>query len=207
MSEHDAAGRSAATEQELAQADARETQELILLAGESARDANTYLGTVREVASGAAADTAIPVLLLATSQLLLAGSRLGAIQDIVLRERFEPDPGPEPDLDPLHSSLANLFEGLDDYADVVDPVTAAELTRGSLSNDIVEIAAALDHGLKHFTEGRPIEALWWWQFSYLSTWGDRAASSLRVLQSVLSHLRLDADQETVAEAEFDALHP
>ncbi len=184
-----------------------EQQELLLLAADSARDARTYLGTVRQVASGAAADTAIPVLLLATSQLLLAGSRLGAIQDIVLVERYEPDPGPDPDLDPLLDGLANLLEGLDDYADVVDPVTAAELTRGSLSNDIVEIAAALSHGLEHYDAGRHIEALWWWQFSYLSTWGDRAASSLRVLQSVLAHLRLDVDEEIVGEAEFDALHP
>ena len=198
---------SSMSEPEVAAARAREGQELILLAGESARDAQIYLGTVREVASGAAAETAIPVLLLATSQLLLAGSRLGAIQDIVLRERFEPDPGPEQDLNPLHASLANLFEGLDDYADVVDPVTDASLTRGSLSNDIVEIVAALDHGLQHFDEGRFVEALWWWQFSYLSTWGDRAASSLRVLQSVLAHLRLDVDEDTVADAEFDALHP
>jgi hypothetical protein len=184
-----------------------EQQELLLLAADSARDARTYLGTVRQVASGAAADTAIPVLLLATSQLLLAGSRLGAIQDIVLVERYEPDPGPDPDLDPLLDGLANLLEGLDDYADVVDPVTAAELTRGSLSNDIVEIAAALSHGLEHYDAGRHIESLWWWQFSYLSTWGDRAASSLRVLQSVLAHLRLDVDEEIVGEAEFDALHP
>jgi len=28
-----------------------------------------------------------------------------------------------------------------------------------------------------------------------------------VLQSVLAHLRLDADEETVSSAEFDALHP
>ncbi len=181
--------------------------ELIMLAQESARDARIYLNTVTEVASGAAADTAIPVLLLATSQLLLAGSRLGAIQDIVLVERFEPDTGPDEDVDPLRANLANLFDGIDDYADVVDPVTAAELTRGSLSNDITDIVVSLTHGLRHFQAGRRIEALWWWQFSYLSTWGERAASSLRVLQSVLSHLRLDADQELVADAEFDALHP
>ncbi|MGI8718178.1 MAG: DUF5063 domain-containing protein [Lapillicoccus sp.] len=181
--------------------------ELIMLAEESARDARIYLNTVTEVASGAAADTAIPVLLLATSQLLLTGSRLGAIQDIVLVERFEPDTGPDEDVDPLRANLANLFDGIDDYADVVDPVTAAELTRGSLSNDITDIVVSLTHGLRHFQAGRRIEALWWWQFSYLSTWGERAASSLRVLQSVLSHLRLDADQELVADAEFDALHP
>jgi len=184
-----------------------ERAELVALASESARDARTYLTTVTEVASGQVADTAIPLLLLATAQLLLTGSRLGAIQDVVLVERFESDPGPDPDLDPLRASLSNLLEGLDDYADVVDPVTRAELTRGSLSNDIVDIIAALSHGLTHYDSGRPVEALWWWQFSYLSTWGDRAASSLRVLQSVLAHLRLDADDEVVAEAEFDALHP
>ncbi len=187
--------------------DDTERVELTLLAAESARDARSYLSTVTEVASGQAAETAIPLLLLATAQLLLTGSRLGAIQDVVPLERFESDPGPDPDLDPLRDSLANLLEGLDEYADVVDPVTRVELTRGSLSNDIVEIVAALTHGLSHYDEGRPVEALWWWQFSYLSTWGDRAASSLRVLQSVLAHLRLDADEETVASAEFDALHP
>jgi len=34
----------------------------------------------------------------------------------------------------------------------------------------------------------------------------RAASALRVLQSMLGHLRLDVDAETVADAEFEALH-
>lgn len=187
--------------------DQLEQLELLAIATDSAADARAYLATVTAVASGEASDTAIPVLLLATSQLLLTGARLGAIQDIVLEERFEPDPGPDPDLDPLRAELGALFEGLDDYADVVDPVTQVELTRGSLSNDIVFIAAALSHGLSHYDEGRIVEALWWWQFSYLSAWGDRAAASLRVLQSVLSHLRLDADEEVVLDAEFDALHP
>ena len=133
--------------------DDTERAELTLLAAESARDARTYLSTVTEVASGQAAETAIPLLLLATAQLLLTGSRLGAIQDVVPLERFESDPGPDPDLDPLRDSLANLLEGLDEYADVVDPVTRVELTRGSLSNDIVEIIAALTHGLSHYDEG------------------------------------------------------
>jgi hypothetical protein len=105
------------------------------------------------------------------------------------------------------TTLANLFEGIDDYADVVDPLTTVELTRGSLSNDITEIYLALSHGLSHYDAGRRVEALWWWQFSYLSTWGDRAAASLRVIQSILAHLRLDADADVVADAEFDALHP
>ncbi len=177
------------------------------LAADSALQARTYLNAVSEVASGSSPEIAIPILLLATSQLLVMGSRLGAIQDVVLDERFEADPGPDADVEPLRDNLANLFDGLDDYADVVDPVTRAELTKGSLSDDIAEISLALLHGLSHFDAGRQVEALWWWQFSYLSAWGERAAASLRVLQSILGHLRLDADEELVADAEFDALHP
>ncbi len=190
-----------------AELSSEEALELALLAEDSAEQARDYLTTVTEVASGSNPDTAIPILLLATSQLLLAGSRLGAIQDVVLDERFEPDPGPDADVEPLRDNLANLFEGIDEYADVVDPVTHAELTKGALSNDVTEICLALAHGLSHFDAGRRVEALWWWQFSYLSTWGERAAASLRVLQSILAHLRLDADDEVVADAEFDALHP
>ena len=144
--------------------------------------------------------------LLALSQVLVMGARLGAIQDILPAERFEADTV-DPELDPLRTGVANLFEGLDEYADLVDPVTSTELATGSLSNDVAVVASALAHGLQHFDAGRVSEALWWWQFSYLSDWGERAASALRVLQSLLGHIRLDADVETVADAEFDALHP
>lgn len=181
--------------------------QLRALAEESALQMRAYVTAVREVASGDEPEIALPVLLLATSQVLFAGARLGAVQDVVLEERFEPDPGPDADIDPLRDNLANLLEGIDDYADVVDPLTAAELTKGSLSGDIAEITVALQHGLTHYDAGRVAEALWWWQFSYLSTWGERAAASLRVLQSILAHLRLDTDDEVVAEAEFHALHP
>lgn len=184
-----------------------EFDELQALSDTTAADATQFLATVRDVAAGESPESAIALLLLATSEILVAGSRLGAIGDVVPLDRFEIDPGPETDPDPIRDALANLLEGLDEYADVVDPLTAAELTRGALSNDFADIVAALDHGLAHHAAGRSIEALWWWQFSYLSTWGDRAASALRVLQSVLAHLRLDADDETVAEAEFEALHP
>jgi hypothetical protein len=80
--------------------DATEREELRAIAAESAADARNYITTVTEVASGQVADTALPLLLLATAQLLLTGSRLGAIQDVVPVERFEPDPGPDPDVDP-----------------------------------------------------------------------------------------------------------
>ena len=158
------------------------------------------------MATGPSPDIAIPVLLLALSQRLLAGARLGAITDIVPSERFEPDAGPDPDVDPVRASLANVFDGLDEYADVVDPLTNGEVVRGALSDDLADVAADLAHGLRHYRSGRVDEALWWWQFSYLSTWGVRATTALRVLQSMLGHLRLDVDADTVADAEFEALH-
>ncbi|MBE3075801.1 MAG: DUF5063 domain-containing protein [Actinobacteria bacterium] len=180
--------------------------ELTSLGEDSARDARAYLSSVTEVASGASPDTAIPILLLAVSQVLVAGARLGAITDVMPDERFEADPGPDADVDPVRQGLVILFNGLDEYVHVVDPLVSAEVATGSLSNDLAEVAAALAHGLQHFESGRVSEALWWWQFSYLSSWGDSATRALRVLQAVLGHIRLDADSEAVAEAEFDALH-
>jgi len=182
------------------------SDDLTLLGEESARDARAYLDTVTEVASGAQPDTAIPLLLLAVSQVLVAGARLGAIVDVVPDERFEADPGPDADVDPVRQGLVNLFDGLDDYVHVVDPLVGVAVAKGSLSNDLAEVAAALAHGLQHYRSGRVSEALWWWQFSYLSSWGDSAARALTVLQAVLGHIRLDADDDAVSEAEFDALH-
>ena len=183
-----------------------EQRELRALADETAADALAYLDALTEVAAGSSPDTAIPVLLLALSQTSVAGARLGAISDVVPSERFEPDAGPDPDVDPVRQNLANLFEGLDDYADVVDPLTDHEVVRASLVDDLSDVASALAHGLKHYRAGRVDEALWWWQYSYLSEWGVRATSALRVLQTVLAHVRLDADPDTVADAEFEALH-
>ncbi|MFV0464005.1 MAG: DUF5063 domain-containing protein [Nostocoides sp.] len=181
--------------------------QLGVLADDSATAARTFLDTVKSLAAGDAPDQSLAVGLLALSQILVMGARLGAMEDIVPDERFEADTGPDPDVDALRDSLANLLDGLDEYADVADPLTDPELTTGSISNDLALISAALLHGLGHHEAGRPVEALWWWQFSYLSDWGERAAAALRVLQSLLAHIRLDADPDIVAEAEFDALHP
>jgi len=180
--------------------------ELLLLAEETAREARDYLTVVRGVSTGESPDQAIPLLLLATSQILVTGARLGAIQDVVPTEQFEADLGSDFDVDDLREGLAALLSGIDDYADLIDPLTTAEVTRSLLSGELAEVAAALVHGLRHYADGRVSEALWWWQFSYLSDWGSRAASALRALQSILAHIRLDADEDTVAEAEFDALH-
>ena len=184
-----------------------ERGELSRLAADTATDVRSFIEAVTTVASGTSPDVALPIVLLALSQVLASGARLGAIADVVPSERFEPDSGPEPDVDPLRVALANAFDGLDDYADVVDPVLSADVVRGSLSGDVAAVASDLAHGMRHFESGRVDEALWWWQFSYLSSWGSPAASALRVVLSILAHLRLDADDEVVADAEFDALHP
>jgi hypothetical protein len=183
-----------------------EVEDLSGLADLTAAEASAFLTSVTEVASGSSPDTALPLLTLALSQVLVAGARLGAVEDVLPEERFEPDAADD-DADPLRTGLANVFAGIDDYVYVIDPITSSERADGSITNDLVDVAVALSHGLKHYATGRKLEALWWWQFSYLSDWGDRALTSLRALQSILAHLRLDADEETVGEAEFDALHP
>lgn len=177
------------------------------LADLSAQEARTFLETMTEIAAGDSPEAALSLALLAISQILVTGARLGAVEDVIPSERYEPDGGPDTDLSGLRAGIANTFEGLDEYADLVDPVTSADVTSGSLSNDIAIVAAALDHGLRHYDAGRVLEALWWWQFSYLSDWGERGAMALRVVHGLLSHVRLDADEDLVAEAEFDALHP
>ncbi len=170
-----------------------------------AGQARAYLATVREVASGSNPEAAIALLLLAVSDVLAAGARLGAMMDVVPAERFEPDAGPDADVDPLRAGLANTLEGLDSYAEVVDPVLGVEVGEASLSGDLATIAQALEQGLRHLEAGSLAEALWWWQFSYLSVWGERASSALRVLQTLLAHLRLDVDDDVATEAEYDAL--
>ena len=87
------------------------SEELMILGEESARDARAYLSAVTEVASGSSPDTAIPVLLLAVSQVLVAGARLGAITDVVPDERFEADPGPDVDVDSVRQGLARSVRG------------------------------------------------------------------------------------------------
>ncbi|WP_444664422.1 DUF5063 domain-containing protein [Cellulomonas sp. CW35] len=172
-----------------------------------ATESRSYLTTVTEVAAGANPEAGLPLLLLAVSDLLAVGARLGATTDVVPVERFEPDVGPDPDVEPLRAGLANAFEGIDEYVEVVDPLLGAEVAAATVSGDLVAIAGAVVQGLRHHERGGVLEALWWWQFSYLSDWGERASSTLRTLQVTLAHLRLDVDDDVATEAEYDALQP
>src|SRR5690554_3076366 len=183
-----------------------EAADLQALAGATAAEAERFLETVTLVAAGTNPDAAISLLLLAVSDISAAGARLGAVVDVVPAQRFEPDTGSEPDTDPLRLGLANALEGVDEYREVPDPLIDSVSVTATLSGDIADIALALRRGLQHHRAGDLTEALWWWQFSYLSDWGERAASALRVLLSLLGHLRLDVAADVAADAEFDALH-
>lgn len=157
----------------------------------------SFLIALQAIARGEApGGQAIALLLLEVSQVLLAGGRLGVHEDFQPVEEYEPDAGPDPDLDALRLRLAVLLEGVDAYTEVFDPyVDPPELVSGLLSDDLTSMAASLAHGLRHFKAGRVAEALWWWQFSYVASWGGEASAALRALQSVVSHDRLDADFE------------
>jgi Domain of unknown function (DUF5063) len=153
----------------------------------------SFLLALRAIAREGDRGTAVPLLLLEVSQLLLAGARLGVQVDFVPREEFEPDAGPDPDLDIIRLRLAALLEGVDDFTEVFDPyIDPPELVSSRLSDDLADIAASVAHGLQHYRAGSTEEALWWWQFSYVSSWGAEASAALRALQSVIAHDRLDA---------------
>src|SRR5699024_10460371 len=145
-----------------------EAAEFRVLAAAMAVESQRYLTTVREVAAGANPDAVVALLLLAVSDIASAGARLGAIVDVVPQERFEPDDGAEPDADALRMGLANVLDGVDEYREVSDPLLAPQTVTGSLSADLGEIATSLSRGLQHHRAGHEVEALWWWQFSYLS---------------------------------------
>lgn len=167
--------------------------ELQELAQGIADQSASFLIALRAIALEGDRGTAVPLLLLEVSQLLLAGARLGVQVDFVPREEFEPDAGPDPDLDIMRERLAVLLEGVDDFTEVFDPyIDPPELVSSRLSDDLADIAASVAHGLQHFRAGSADEALWWWQFSYVSSWGTEASASLRALQSVIAHDRLDA---------------
>jgi hypothetical protein len=152
----------------------------------------SFLVAVTEVAKGDEPESAIPFLLLEVSQLMLAGGRLGAHEDFVPEERYEPDVGPDADVDGLRENLARLLEPVDVYSEVFDPYEPRKApVPARLSDDLADVVADLRHGMAHYRAGRVTEALWWWQFSYFSNWGATASAVLRALQSVVTHIRLD----------------
>jgi len=153
----------------------------------------SFLIALKAVAAEGNPGTGISLLLLEISQLLLAGARLGAQIDFTPTTDYQPDAGPDPDLDELRLRLARLFGGVDTYSFVFDPYDPEQVD-SLLSDDLTQIAADLENGLRHFSLlGDTAEALWWWQFSYVSSWGNLAGAVLNALLSIVAHDRLDVE--------------
>ena len=164
----------------------------------------SFLLALRAIAEENDGGRAVSLLLLEISQVLLAGARLGAQRDFTPVQEYQPDVGPEPDLDLMRLRLAEMLDNVDTYSFVFDPYVP-EVVESQLSDDLTSIATDLDTGLRHYREGNVLEALWWWQFSYVSSWGNLAGAALNALLSVVSHDRLDvevdldSDQVVLAE--------
>ncbi|MDN3294418.1 DUF5063 domain-containing protein [Streptomyces ficellus] len=164
----------------------------------------SFLVATTEVAKGDEPDSAIPFLLLEVSQLLLTGGRLGAHEDIIPEERYEPDTGPDVDVDDLRMRFATMLEPVDVFSEVFDPYEPRKApVPCRISDNLADIVTDLRHGLAHYRAGRTTEALWWWQFSYFSNWGPTASATLRALQSLVSHVRLDQPLEELDGLDTD----
>jgi hypothetical protein len=158
----------------------------------------SFLIALRAVSREDDGGRAISLLLLEISQVLLTGARLGAQVDFEPRSEYQPDVGPDADLDDMRLRLAKLLGGIDTYSFVFDPYVP-EVVDSQLSDDLTSIAADLENGLRHYRAGDVDEALWWWQFSYVSSWGNLAGAVLNALLSVVSHDRLDIDIDLDAD--------
>jgi hypothetical protein len=152
----------------------------------------SFLIALKAVAAEGNPGTGISLLLLEISQLLLAGARLGAQVDFTPTSDYQPDVGPDADLDELRLRLADLFGDVDTYSFVFDPYDP-DVVDSQLSDDLTSIASDLENGLRHYRAGDIDEALWWWQFSYVSSWGNLAGAVLNALLSVVAHDRLDVE--------------
>jgi hypothetical protein len=152
----------------------------------------SFLIALGAIAREETPSAAVPLLLLEVSQILLAGARLGAQQDFSPGQEFQPDVGPEAEVDALRLALAKLLDNLDTYSFVFDPY-APDVVESQLSDDFASIATDLENGLRHYRLGNLAEALWWWQFSYVSSWGNLAGAALNALLSVVTHDRMDAE--------------
>ena len=167
------------------------------LADQIAVNVKNFIDGVEALAQGVGDET-IPLLLLEVSQILLAGAQLGASRDVILPDNWEPAVDEDPDLDALRTGLAARLSAVDEYAEVFDPYNDTSCLPFRISDDIAAVVADLIHGLKHYQAGRSLEALWWWQFSYVNHWGTHGGAALRALHSVVAHARLDVAEEPAA---------
>lgn len=175
--------------------DTNSPQEWTALAERVAKHVENYLNGLEAVARGDGGTQTVSLLLLEVSQIILAGAQLGASADVILPDNWEPEMGDDPDLDAVRTGLADRLVTVDEYVEVFDPYKDTEATAYRLSDDLVDVASDLVHGLRHYQQDRPLEALWWWQYSYFNHWGNHAGAALRALHAVVANVRLNVAEE------------
>ncbi|TDC59866.1 DUF5063 domain-containing protein [Actinomadura sp. GC306] len=180
--------------------DTNSPQDWNALAERVACHVDNYLSGLEAVARGDGGPHTIPLLLLEVSQVILAGAQLGASADVILPDNWEPEIGDDPDLDAVRQGLRDRLVALDEYVEVFDPYKDTEPTSYRLSDDLVDVASDLVHGLRHYQQDRPLEALWWWQYSYFNHWGNHAGAALRALHAFVANARLNVASEIAPEA-------
>ena len=93
--------------------------------GQQIADAcEAFLLGLQAISSEDDGGAAVPLLLLEVSQLLLAGARLGAQRDFQPESQYQPDVGPDPDLDAMRMRLA------DKLGDAVERAARVMIPRG-----------------------------------------------------------------------------
>jgi hypothetical protein len=177
----------------------QKTAEQEEFAAQIADQIESFLLALRAIARDGNGAQAVSMLLLEISQVLLAGARLGAQLDFEPREEYQPDVGPEADIDEMRLRLARMLDSIDTYSFVFDPYLP-DVVQSRLSDDLTSIAIDLDNGLRHYKLGNVEEALWWWQFSYVNSWGNLGGAALNALLTVVAHDRFDTDFDVNAEA-------
>jgi len=169
------------------------------LADEIAGEAASFVAAVESVAGGLKPGSTMSVLLLALSDILSAGAKLGAREDIAATSVPADAPladaaqlGSQQNTSALRTALAEQFGAVNEYRELIDPYLGDEAATAKLSDDLASICGDLLQGLALYTDGDYADSLAWWQYSYLSNWGPSASACLRAVQSLIALIRLGA---------------
>ena len=136
----------------------QKTAEQEEFAAQIADQIESFLLALRAIAREGNGAQAVSLLLLEISQVLLAGARLGAQLDFEPREEYQPDVGPEADIDEMRLRLAEMLDSIDTYSFVFDPYLP-DVVQSKLSDDLTSIATDLDNGLRHYRLGNVEETV------------------------------------------------
>ena len=126
--------------------------ELEEFAGQIADQIESFLVALQAIVRDEDGGRAISLLLLEVSQVLLAGARLGAQADFTPEQEYQPDVGPDPDLDAMRLKLARMLDGVDTYSLQLRPLRAGAGRLAALRRPH-RIATDVANGLRHFRAG------------------------------------------------------